>query len=159
MKKLLLAFSLLLSLSLVGCSSKSEGNAGVKDVPVNEIEKAIDNDTLLPLNHQGIDAKESYIFENVKDVITEGFVNQALMNVQLQDVFVIKTTDVEKVKSAIEDYKNNALELFAGGYGGEGNATAVADSILESKGNYVYFIATSDSDAKDVEAKILEAIK
>ena len=40
------------------------------------------------------------------------------------------------------------------GYGGEENATAVADSILESVGDYVYFIATNN--AKDIESKMLE---
>ncbi len=47
--------------------------------------------------------------------------------------------------------------MFADGYGGEDNATAVADSILESVGDYVYFIATNN--AKDIESKILEMIK
>ena len=137
MKKLLILFSVLLSIGLVGCTSKSE----VKDVPVEDIKKQ----------------KEFYAFENVKDNIKEGFVLQAMINVKLQDVIVVKTDDVEKVKSAIEDYKENSLRLFADGYGGDENAKAVSNSILGNKGNYVYFIATSN--AKDIEAKILESIK
>jgi len=154
MKKLVALFSLVLTLGLVGCSSKSE----VKDVPVNDIKSAINNETLLPIQPVAdVDAKEFYAFENVKDSIKEGFVLQAMMNVKLQDVFVIKTDDVEKVKQAIEDYKTNNLRMFADGYGGEDNAKAVADSVLESVGDYVYFIATPN--VKDVEAKILEMIK
>ena len=154
MKKLVALFSLVLTLGLVGCSSKSE----VKDIPVNDIKSAINNETLLPIQPVAdVDAKEFYAFENVKDSIKEGFVLQAMMNVKLQDVFVVKTDDVEKVKQAIEDYKTNNLRMFADGYGGEDNAKAVADSVLESVGDYVYFIATPN--VKDVEAKILEMIK
>lgn len=154
MKKLLMLFSLVFTLGLVGCTSKSE----VKDVPVDDIKSAINNETYLKTQPiSDIPATESYIFENVKDKIKEGFVLQAMINVKLQDVFVIKTDDVESIKSAIQDYKDNGLKLFAGGYGSEENATAVAESILESKGDYVYFIATTN--AKDIEAKILEMLE
>lgn len=154
MKKLIALFSLVLTLGLVGCSSKSE----VKDIPVSDIKSAINNETLLTIQPiSDVDAKEFYAFENVKDDIKEGFVLQAMMNVKLQDVFVVKTDNVEKVKQAIEEYKTNSLRMFADGYGGEDNATAVADSVLESVGDYVYFIATPN--VKDIEAKILEMIK
>ena len=154
MKKLIALFSLVLTLGLVGCSSKSE----VKDIPVSDIKSAINNETLLTIQPiSDVDAKEFYAFENVKDDIKEGFVLQAMMNVKLQDVFVVKTDNVEKVKQAIEEYKTNSLRMFADGYGGEENATAVADSVLESVGDYVYFIATPN--VKDIESKILEMIK
>ena len=154
MKKLVALFSLVLTLGLVGCTSKSE----VKDIPVSDIKSAINNETLLPIQPvTEVDAKEFYAFENVKDNIKEGFVLQAMMNVKLQDVFVVKTDDVEKVKQAIEDYKTDSLRMFADGYGGQDNATSVANSKLESVGDYVYFIATPN--VKDVEAKILEMIK
>ena len=154
MKKLIALFSLVLTLGLVGCSSKSE----VKDISVSDIKSAINNETLLTIQPiSDVDAKEFYAFENVKDDIKEGFVLQAMINVKLQDVFVVKTDNVEKVKQAIEEYKTNSLRMFADGYGGEDNATAVADSVLESVGDYVYFIATPN--VKDIEAKILEMIK
>ena len=41
------------------------------------------------------------IIENVKDDIKEGFILQAMINVKLQDVFVVKTDNVEKVKKAL----------------------------------------------------------
>ena len=154
MKKLIALFSLILTLGLVGCSSKSE----VKNISVSDIKSAINNETLLTIQPiSDVDAKEFYAFENVKDDIKEGFVLQAMINVKLQDVFVVKTDNVEKVKQAIEEYKTNSLRMFADGYGGEENATAVADSVLESVGDYVYFIATPN--VKDIEAKILEMIK
>ncbi|MGL6106280.1 DUF4358 domain-containing protein [Romboutsia sp.] len=153
MKKLLVLFSLVFTLGLVGCSPKSE----VKDVPVDDIKAAINNETYLKAQPVAEGpAKDSYIFESVKDKIKEGFVLQAMMNVKLQDVFVIRTDDVEGVKAAIQAYKDNNLKMFGDGYGGEDNITAVADSILESKGDYVYFIATTN--AKDIETKILEMI-
>ena len=127
MRKLTSLFLLVLTIGLVGCSSKSE----VKDIPVSDIKEAINNETLLTIQPiSDVDAKEFYAFENVKDNIKEGFVLQAMINVKLQDVFVVKTDDVEKVKSAIEEYKTNSLRMFADGYGGEENATAVADSVL-----------------------------
>ena len=64
MKKLVALFSLVLTLGLVGCSSKSE----VKDIPVSDIKSAINNETLLPIQPvTEVDAKEFYAFENVKD--------------------------------------------------------------------------------------------
>ena len=45
MKKLLTIVSLVLTLGLVGCSTKSE----VKDIPVDEIKTAINNETLLTI--------------------------------------------------------------------------------------------------------------
>ena len=154
MRKITSLFLLVLTIGLVGCSSKSE----VKDIPVSDIKEAINNETLLTIQPiSDVDAKEFYAFENVKDSIKEGFVLQAMINVKLQDVFVVKTDNVEKVKQAIEEYKTNSLRMFADGYGGEDNATAVADSVLESVGDYVYFIAAPN--VKDIEAKILEMIK
>ena len=70
---------------------------------------------------------------------------------------LLETIHGGKVKQAIEEYKTNSLRMFADGYGSDDNATAVSDSILESVGDYVYFIATTN--AKDIEAKILEMIK
>ncbi len=109
MKKLISLFSLILTLGLVGCSSKSE----VKDIPVSDIKAAINNETLLTIQPvSDVDAKEFYALEYVKNDIKEGFVLQAMINVRLQDVFVVKTDNVEKVKQAIEEYKTNSLRMF-----------------------------------------------
>ena len=95
MKKLLIAFSLVFTLALVGCSSKNQ----VKDVPVEDIKTAINNETLLKVQPvEELPATDYYVFESVKDNIKEGFVLKASMNVKLQDVFVVKTNDVEKVE-------------------------------------------------------------
>lgn len=154
MKKLVSLFTLILALGLVGCSQKNE----VKDVPINDIKSAVNTESLLPIQPiADVDAKEFHAFQKVKDKIKEGFVIQAMMNVKLQDVFVIKTDDVDSVKKTLEDYKTNSLKMFADGYGGEDNVDAVRNSILASKGNYVYFIATKN--AQDIESKILEIIE
>lgn len=154
MKKLLVLFTMIFALGTVGCSPKAK----IKDVPVEDIKTSINNKTLLAIEPVSeLDAKEFHVFETVKDSITEGFVLQAMINVKLQDVFVVKTNDAEKVKQAITKYKENSLKMFADGYGGEENVEAVNNSILKSKGNYVYFIATPN--AKDIEAKILELIE
>ena len=155
MKKLFLLFTLILSLGIVGCSSKE---SKTKDISVEDIKNSINNEETLQIQPiLDLDAKEFYAFENIKDSIKEGFVLQSMINIKLQDVFVIKTNDTENIKSAIEDYKENSLNLFEGGYGGDENATSVSNSILKSKGDYVYFIAAPN--ASDIESKILDIIK
>lgn len=151
-KKSLVAimFSIVM-MSVVGCN-----NEKVKDVPIVEIQKEILVEDLLKQQKSDVDAKDHWIFQDVKDKIIEGVASQALMNVRLQDVFVIKTTDTEAIIKAIETYKEGSLQLFAGGYGGEENATSVANSILKSKGNYVYFIAAPN--ASEIEKRLLDII-
>ena len=139
------------ALTAVGCSGEK-----IKDVPVSEIQQEVVVQDLLPQASTQMEAKDHWVFETVKDKIVEGFVSQANINIKLQDVFVVMTTDTEAVTNAIETYKEESLRLFAGGYGGEENATAVANSILQTKGDYVYFIATPN--ATEVEAKILNKI-
>lgn len=146
---LLTAIIAVSAFSLIGCSNE-------KQVTLAEIQTAIVKEELLPQGKQEIDAKEWWPFEEVKDKIEEGFVSMALMNVKLQDVVVVKTTDTQAIVDAIEAYKESSLKLFAGGYGGDENATAVANSILEVKGDYVYFIATPD--AANIEAELLKVI-
>ena len=73
-----------------------------------------------------------------------------MINVKLQDVIVVEgnsEADAKALMSNIEEYKENSLQLFADGYGGEGNATAVANSKLVQEGNVVYFIAAEEVDA------------
>ncbi len=155
MKKLLIATSLVLSLNLVGCSSNNEET--VKEVPMSEIQTAVNTEELLAIQpFDSLDAKDFYIFQEVIDNIEEGFVTKAMINVKLQDVFVIKTDDVDAIKAILEQYKENELRSFADGYGGEENITAVSESILSSKGDYVYFIAAPN--ATEIEQTILDTI-
>ena len=68
MKKLLIAFSLIFALALVGCSSKNE----VKDVPVEDIKNAINNETLLKVQPiEDLPASDYYVFESVKNNIKD----------------------------------------------------------------------------------------
>ena len=152
-KKILISAILVGAIGLVGCSSSEK----IKDVPVATIQQSVvEKEGLLSVAQQPVDAKEHWVFEEVADKIEEGFVSQALINVKLQDVFVVKTTDAQAVKTAIQNYKDNSLRMFGDGYGGEENIQAVANSILAEKGNYVYFIATPN--ASDVEKEILNVI-
>ena len=149
-KSLLTAMIAVSAFSLMGCSNQN------KEVAMADIYAGVVKEEVLPAAKTEIDAKEWWPLEEVKDKIVEGFVSMAAMNVKLQDVMVVKTTDTQAIVDAIEAYKESSYKLFAGGYGGEDNATAVANSILEVKGDYVYFIATPNASA--VEAELLKII-
>lgn len=154
MKKGLLLFFLILTFSLVGCSSKSK----IKDVPVSDIKNTILSNKLLdvaPLDD--IPASDFPALRSVKDYIDEGFMLGAMINVKLRNVIVVKTDKPEVVTKALEEYKNNSLKLFADGYGGEDNVESVSNSILKTVGKYVYFIATPN--ASDIEKTILSVIQ
>lgn len=154
MKEILLLCSLILTFSLVGCSSEPK----VKNIPVSEIKNTIISEKLMdvePLND--IPAQDVPALSSVKDKIEEGFMLCTMINVKLRDVIVVKTDDPESITKALEDYKENSLKMFADGYGGEDNAESVADSILKTVGNYVYFIATPN--ASDIEKTILNLIQ
>ncbi|MGL5641047.1 MAG: DUF4358 domain-containing protein [Paraclostridium sp.] len=154
MKKILLLCSLILTFSLVGCSSEPK----VKNIPVSEIKNTIISEKLMdvdPLND--IPAQDVPALSSVKDKIEEGFMLGAMINVKLRDVIVVKTDDPEAITKALEDYKDNSLKMFADGYGGEDNAESVSNSILKTVGNYVYFIATPN--APDIEKTILNLIQ
>ena len=158
LKKMLIATALLSGVAMVGCESKNETEQTIaKDINIKDIEEGLLNSGLFDEYNESNPAKDHWIFESVKDKIEDGFMIQAMMNVKLEDVFVIKTTDVDAVEQAIIDYKENNFRLFADGYGGDENATAVANSKLEKIGDYVYFIATPN--ASEVESKLLELMK
>ena len=114
---------------------------------------------LLPIGPtEPMSPKDYYIFEAIKDKIEDGFVTKALMNVKLQDVFVIKTKDVDAVKNAINEYLNShEMKSFGDGYGGEANIEAVRNAKLATIGDYVYFVATPNSS--DIAAKLDELLK
>lgn len=148
-RSLLTAMIAISAFSLIGCSSN-------KEVSMTDIQAGIVKEEILPIAKSEIDAKEWWPLADVQDKIVEGFASVALMNVKLQEVVVVKTTDTQAIVDAIEAYKENSYKLFAGGYGGEDNATAVANSILQVKGDYVYFIATPN--AAEVETELLKII-
>lgn len=146
LKKIVVSgLSVMMCMVAVGCSSG--GGASAKTIDVASLKTTINDSELLTLGNQDADAKEHYIFEGNFDKIKQGFVNQAMINVQLQDVIVVEGNtedDAKELKAALETYKVNSLKMFADGYGGEENATAVANSKLEQVGNVVYFIACAN---------------
>lgn len=133
----------------VGCSGKEEAPT----LDVATMQTNLTEANVLKNPSMETPAKEHWIFESVKDKVEDGFVNQAMINVKLQDVIAVKTTDTEGVVKALEDYKENSLKMFGDGYGGEENITAVADSKLEVVGDVVYFIATEN--VQEVEDALL----
>ena len=167
-KTLLVTGCLVLALGTVGCSKDNKENTPAQQnrqeqtttttVSMSDIQESILSEDLLTYESTSIDAKDSYIFESVKDSIQEGFFSQALIKVQFQDIAVIKTSDVKAIKTAIEEYLNsNSIRRFSDGYGGEDNAIAVSNAIVNNVGDYVYYIATTN--AKDIEAKLLKILK
>lgn len=162
-KKILIPMALLFGGAvMVGCTNKEENQ--VEQVTTIKQDLVMD-DVAIQLKESGVllqtsietPAKDHWMFESVKDVIEDGIISQAMINVKLQDVVLIKTTDMDAVEKVILDYKENSLRSFGDGYGGEDNITAVAESKLVKKDGYVYFIATPN--ASDVEAKLLEIIQ
>lgn len=158
MKKTLLILSLVLTLGLVGCSSKSSNE--YKNVSASTVEKAITSSDLLVEQSMTYDINDFEYFNDIKESITEGFIIRAAMNVFLEDVVFIKTSnsdDLEKAYDALEDYKQDMIiRPFGSGYGKEENATRAANTIIEKKGNYVYLI--SAENAEDINNLIIDTI-
>ena len=157
MKKILLVLSLVLTFSLVGCSSTNE----FKNVSTSDVEKAVLESGLLVENPMSADVMEFDYFNDVQDSIEEGFVSRAAMIVALEDVVFIKAVDEEnaaKVLSTLESYKQDmVMRPFADGYGKQENATRAANTIVEQKGKYVYLI--SADKVEDLQKVILDKIQ
>lgn len=163
LKKFLIPLALVSSVGvMVGCDNSvitqvQKEESVKKDLVIEDVKTELLASGILEQASFDSKPQDSYIFENVKDVIEDGFVSQAMINVRLQDVIFVKTSDVDAVEEAILEYKTNTLTRFGDGYGGEDNVTAVADSKLVKMDGYVYFIATKN--AQEVEDKLLELIK
>lgn len=162
MKKIaLLLTAVVAGVGMVGCVKNDEPvkqELTIKsDLSMTDVQKELRESGVLKESSFEQPAKEHWVFESVKDKIEDGFVSQAMINVRLQDVMLVKTTDMDAVEKAILKYKDESLRSFADGYGGEENITAVADSKLVKKDGYVYFIATKNAD--EVEKKLLEIIE
>lgn len=159
MKKLFLVFTLVLGIGLVGCSSNTKGE--YKNVSASEIEKAVTSSDLLVEKPMSSDIKEFDYFNDVNELIAEGFISRAAMNVKLEDIIFIKSEkdeDTSKILSSLESYKENMIiRGFADGYGGEENATRASNTILEQKGKYIYLI--SAQNAKEIEQVIIDKIQ
>lgn len=149
LKKIVVSsLSLMMCMVAVGCGNTETATA--KKIDVATVRTNLNASDLLKLDYNDTNAKEHYIFENNLDKIKDGFVSQAMINVKLQDVIVVEgntESDAKALMSDIETYKENSLRMFADGYGGEENATAVANSKLVQEGNVVYFIAAEEVDA------------
>ncbi|MGL5694843.1 MAG: DUF4358 domain-containing protein [Peptostreptococcaceae bacterium] len=141
-----------MALTIAGCSNSDKENLSLN---MDELKETISTEEYLDIQPlatldlgkgEGID----YPFVELQDVkgnIQEGFALTAMMNVHFQEVVVIKTDDVEKVTAALEAHLEEAKKsTYADGYGGEHNTTAIANGVVGSKGNYVYYIAAKNVD-------------
>ena len=159
MKKILLVLSLVLTMGLVGCSSSSSN--GYKNVSSSAVQKAIKSSNLLVEMSMDYDIKDFEYFNDVEELIGEGFIIRAAMNVRLEDVIFIKATNeenAEKIYTTLESYKKEmVIKPFGDGYGAEENTTIAANTIVEQKGNYVYLI--SAKNAEDIEKVIIDTIQ
>lgn len=172
-RKIILTSALLATLTLVGCtqgntdeSNQESTNTTIEESTSTETEDAktlsevqakILTEDLFPVAFHTLDAKEFHVFTEVADKIEEGFVSQAMINVKFRDVIVVKTNDIETIKTTLEDYlASDAVRSFRDGYGGEDNIEAVSNAIINNKGDYVYLIATPN--ATDIESKLLEVL-
>lgn len=144
----------------LGSTPKEDKNE-ISNVTKEESDKETtepDNDPAEEIATVDTPAAEHWIFENVKDSITDGTVTQAMINVKLHDVFVVKTNNKKAIIDTLNSYKDSqTITMFADGYGGEDNITAAKNIILKDKGDYVYFIAAQN--AKAIEKEILKTIE
>ncbi|MEF9991060.1 MAG: DUF4358 domain-containing protein [Romboutsia sp.] len=156
MRKILLILALIFTMSLVGCSSKSD----YKDVSVSSIQKAIESSNLLLEQPLSIDIIESDYFNDVDEKITEGFIIRSAINLRLEDIIVVKSDfeNIDEIYNALSSYKDNMIiKSFGSGYGSEENANISSNTILDKKGNYAYLV--SAKNAKEIEEVILNLIK
>ena len=77
---------------------------------------------------------------------------------KFDDVVLVKTSEPETVVEALNTYlKSDSVKLFKDGYGGEDNITAVQNAKVGNVGNYVYLVASTNSDK--IETLILDSLK
>lgn len=154
MKKIWLLLSVAFSLILVGCSQGE-----YKNVSVSDIEKAIEKSNLLLEHSTTIDITETDYFNDVEELIIEGYINRPTSNLHLEDVIVVKceTENIDAVYDQMQSYKKNMImNIFGNGLSSEENATIASNTIVEKKGGYAYLI--SSKNAQEIEAKILDVI-
>ena len=104
MKKILLVLSLVLTMGLVGCSSSSSN--GYKNVSSSAVQKAIKSSNLLVEMSMDYDIKDFEYFNDVEELIGEGFIIRAAMNVRLEDVIFIKATNEEDAEKIQHNYSS-----------------------------------------------------
>lgn len=164
-KKTLIASTLTLTVLcgalFVGCSNNNQSNNNevtVKNVDLTSISSNLENSQLFATMNAPIPVKDFPAFEEIQNLIEDGFAYRALMNVKFEDVVLVKTSEPETVVEALNTYlKSDSVKLFKDGYGGEDNITAVQNAKVGNVGNYVYLVASTNSDK--IETLILDSLK
>lgn len=160
-KKTLVLSTLSISLAagalLVGCSSNTEtpsndnntkNETTAKKVDLAKLESDIQNSGLLTFKSTTTNNIADFpALSEVADKVEEGFATMAMMNVQLQDIAVVKTTDTKALTDTLENYLNSqTMKMFGDGYGNETNISSAQNAKIGTVGEYVYFIAAPNTD-------------
>lgn len=154
MKKIWLLLSVFFSLILVGCSSGE-----YKNVSVSDIEKAIEKSNLLLEHNTTTDILKESFFNDVNEVIEEGFIIKPTSNVHLEDVIVIKakSENIDTIFDSVLSYKKNMIiNTFSSGLSSEENSKIASETIVQKKGNYIYLV--SAKNVEEIEERILDVI-
>lgn len=154
MKKIWLLLSVAFSLMLVGCSSSE-----YKNISVSRIENAIEKSNLLLEHNTTTDILEEDFFNDVNELIEEGFITKPTSYVHLEDVIVIKakSENIDTIFEAVLSYKQNMIiNTFGSGLSSEDNSKIASETITQKKGNYIYLISAKNS--KEIEEEILDII-
>lgn len=171
-KPLLLTTGLILALSVVGCSKTENLNTNTdktnqesvtnntisSEQLYSEINSLVESENIFELPFlKNESVKDLYFLSDVSDIIVDGIAYQAAMNVHIQDVIIVQTSDVDAVKNAFTDYLNSdAIRPYKDGYGGEHNITSIQNAIIGNVDNYAYLIAAPG--ATEIEKALLEKL-
>lgn len=115
-------------------------------------EKLIKKDSLNPDLVYNIDVEYDYKFESFKDTIMDHFAITSSSMDNLQEVFVVQSTDPNLVYKEFGKYKDTLISNK-----NKNNEQIVEDIKLDKVGNYVYFIAAKNSTK--IEKSLLDEIK
>lgn len=115
-------------------------------------EKLIKKDLLSPDLVYNIDVEYDYKFESFKNTIMDHFAITSSSTDNLQEVFVVQSTDPNLAYKEFEKYKDTLISNK-----NKNNEQIVEDIKLDMVGNYVYFIAAKNSTK--IEKALLDELK
>jgi AmiR/NasT family two-component response regulator len=150
MKKFQLLLTIILSLTFIGCSSNE-----YKDISLSKIQRALAKSNLLTEETSTYDILEESFFNDVDELIEEGFIIKPKSKEVLEDVVVIKADleNIDEIFNQIISYKQNIIiNTFISGE----NSKIAANTIAQKKGQYIYLI--SAKNATEIENIILNLI-
>jgi len=155
MKKILaVAVSVFMIAAFMGCSENVK-NVSVKDIFAN-IDEAVESIGMLmetDLTNEEMADANKYMAEAYSlnlDDIEEGIIKAPMINLQVDEVAIIKVKDkskIEEVKAGMQKRVEQQIESFENYV--PANAEIAKNSIIKSKGNYVVLIMSKDAELID----------